>query len=139
MPHFAGKWFQLFHSKTWKKRKNALFKRSEDSFLSSTLLKNHFLRRLLGPSLDLNSFGCFISLHQKTVSTLLLKYLQKTEKWCFRRFTTFAFDLNVALKPSNLKTFDFLPYVSHLPPLVAEKFENCEKCDFETLWKLNSF
>ena len=47
---------------------------------------------------------------------------RNTEKWHFRRFTTFAFDVKVASKPSNLKSFDFLPHFPHLPHLVAEKF-----------------
>ena len=37
-------------------------------------------------------------------------------------FTTFAFDLKVASKPTNLKSFDFLPHFPRLPHMVAEKF-----------------
>ena len=44
---FLRKRFQLRHSKICKKLKNALFKRSEYSFLSSRWFQNHFLRRFL--------------------------------------------------------------------------------------------
>ena len=104
--------------------------RTLHSFLSSRLLQNHFLRRFLWPNFDLNSFESFVSLYQKTVSTLLLKNLQKIKKWHFQMFTTFAFDLKVASKPSNLKSFDFLPHFPHLPHMVAEKFAKTWKMRF---------
>ena len=130
LPHFPWKWFQLRHSKISKKLINAFFIRSLHSFLSSRLLQNHFLRRFLWPNFDLNSFESFVSLYQKTVSTLLLKNLQKIKKWHFQMFATFAFDLKVASKPSNLKSFDFLPHFPHLPHMVAEKFAKTWKMRF---------
>ena len=139
MPHFPRKWFQLRYSKICKKLKNAFFKRSEDSLLSSRLLQNHFLRRFLWPNFDLNSFESFVSLYQKTVSTLLLKNLQKIKKWHFQMFATFAFDLKVASKPSNLKSFDFcLTFLTCLT-WSLKNLQKHERCDFETLWRLSSF
>ena len=90
--------------------------RTLHSFLSSRLLQNHFLRRFLWPNFDLDSFESFVSLYQKTVSTLLLKNLQKIKKWHFQMFTTFAFDL-----------IGFFP---HLPHMVAEKFAKTWKMRF---------
>ena len=131
LPYFPRKWFQLRHSKfakNWKMLFQTL--RTLHSFLSSRLLQNHFLRRFLWPNFDLNSFESFVSLYQKTVSTLLLKNLQKIKKWHSQMFTTFAFDLKVASKPSNLKSFNFLSHFLHLPHMVAEKFAKTWKMRF---------
>ena len=140
LPHFARKWFQLCHTKTWKRLKNALFKCSEHSFLSSRLLQNHFLRRFLGWNLHLNSFALF-HFTRKQFRFCCWKICKKTEKWHFRRFTRLAFDFKVASKPSNLKTFDFFASLSSLASLGRwfAKLKSCEKCDFETLWKLSCF
>ena len=56
---FPWKRFQLRHPKTCKKLKNALFKRSEHSFLSSRWLQDRFLRSFLWPNFDLNKIWCF--------------------------------------------------------------------------------
>ena len=144
MPHFPRKRSQLRHSKTCKKLKNSLFKRSQHSFLSSSLLQNHFLRRFLWPNFDLNSFERFALLFLKMVSTLPLKTLQKTEKWSFQTLRTFVLELKVTSKPFSKK----LPITKYgfkqfwmlcltLPEngldFITQKLAKTEKCYFQTL------
>ena len=103
LPHFLRKWFHLPHSKTCKRLKNALLKRSQHLFFSSRLLQIHFLRRFLYLNFDLNSFEWFASHSQKTASTMTLKCLEKTEKCFVQMLRTFVFELKVALKPFSSK------------------------------------
>ena len=98
MPLFSRKRFQLRHSKTCIKLKNALFKCWEHSFLSSRKIQNHFVRSFLWPNFNLNSFERFGSLSQKIVSTSSLKNLQKTAKCTFQKLRTCGF-YRVASKP----------------------------------------
>ena len=89
--------------KTLQKKKNALFKRSQHSFLSSRFLQNYFLRSSLWTDFDLSSFERLSSLSQKMVSTLSLKNLQRFEKCTLQRLRTFVFELQVASKPFSKK------------------------------------
>ena len=75
--------------KNFEKKKIFLFKRPENSFLISRELQNHFLRGFPWLNFDLNSFWCFVSLSQKTVSTSSLKNLEKIEKCYFQMLRTF--------------------------------------------------
>ena len=50
LPDFLRKWFHLGHSKTSKKMKNDLLKRSQHSVFSSRLLQNRFVIIFFGPN-----------------------------------------------------------------------------------------
>ena len=102
LPQFLRKWFHFRHSKTCKKLKNALLKRSH-SVLSSRLLQNHFLRRFLWPNFKLDRFESFVSVFLKMVSNSSLKNLQKNEKCSFKMLIAFVFELKVAPKPFSEK------------------------------------
>ena len=137
LPHFPRKWFQLSYSKICKNLKNALFKRLQNSFMSSRLLQNHFLWSFSWPNFDLNSFERFASLSQKTVSTSPLKNLKKTEKCPFQTLKTFDFELIVASKrfPEKVpptkawfKNYWTLFLISTLP---FKNLQKSEKWDFQ--------
>ena len=89
--------------KNLQKLENGFFKGSEHSFLSSRLLKKHFLRRFLWSNFDLNKLQHFASFSQKRVSTSSLKYLQKTCKSFFHTLRIFVFELKVSPKPFSKK------------------------------------
>ena len=84
MPHFPRKWFQLPPPKLWKKTwKMTVPNAHKIRFLSSRSIQKHFLRRLLWPNFDLNSFERFALLSQKMVSTSSLKNLKENRKMTF--------------------------------------------------------
>ena len=89
--NFPRKWFQLRHSKIFKKLKNSLSQRSEHSFVSSRSLQNDFVRCFLWRNCELNSYECFASLSLNMIRISTLKNLQKTEKQSFPTLRTFAF------------------------------------------------
>ena len=70
---------------------------------SKIQLYNYFLKFLLKPNFDLNSFERFASLSQKTLSTSLLKKFQKSEKYHFQTLRKIVFHLKVASKPISKK------------------------------------
>ena len=70
---------------------------------SKIQLYNYFLKFLLKPNFDLNSFERFASLSQKTLSTSLLKKFQKSEKYHFQKLRKIVFHLKVASKPISKK------------------------------------
>ena len=128
---------KVFAAKIWK----IPFSNSQNiRFRAPGSFQNRFIRSFLWPNFDFNSFERFASLFQKkpklpskpfskmlpffkdfwtlcltfskkTVSTLPLKNLQKTEKCHFSRFTIFVFGLKVASKPFSkilyMNNFEF--------------------------------
>ena len=58
-------------------------------FLTSRQLQNYYVKCFLWLTLNLNSFDCFASLSQKTVSISSLKNLQKIEKCHFKMLGSF--------------------------------------------------
>ena len=89
LPYFPSKCFQLPYSKICKKLENAIFKRSQHSFLSPKLLDIALLRSYLSANFDLSSLERFALLSQKIISTWSIKNLEKTEKCAFQTLTTF--------------------------------------------------
>ena len=82
-----------------KKLKIYLFKCSEHLFSISRLIQNHFLKRFLWTTLNLDGLEGSVLLSQKTVSNSSLKNLQKTKTFPFQTLKTFVFELKVASKP----------------------------------------
>ena len=89
LPYFPSKCFQLPYSKICKKLENAIFKRSQHSFLSPKLLDIALLRSYLSANFDLSSLERFALLSQKIISTWSIKNLEKTEKCAFQTLTAF--------------------------------------------------
>ena len=103
------------------------------------MLQNNFLKCLLCPTLDLNSFQCITLLSQKTLSTSSIKNLEKCEKCQGQRFRTFVFFLNVAWKPypknfiwPNFDSNNFKRFVLLLQQTVSIRhskiYEKLTKC-----------
>ena len=85
--------------KSYKKLKNTKFNGSQHSLLTTRQLQNYFLKSFVRPNFDLKGFQRVVSLSQKTVSILSLKYLHKSGKHHFKRQKICAFVLKVASKP----------------------------------------
>ena len=71
--------------------------------MSARFLQTHFVRSFLWQNFDLNSLERFAILSQQTLSTSLLKNLQKTGKCYFQTLTTFVFEPKVARHCSSKK------------------------------------
>ena len=92
MSRFPRKRFQLVNQKFAKTEK-----------CQKIQLYNYFLKFLLRPNFDSNSFERFPSLSQKTLSTSLLKKIQKSEKYHFQTRRKIVFHLKVASKSFSKK------------------------------------
>ena len=134
LPHFYRKWFQLRHSKICKNLKNALFKRSQHSLMNLRLLQNYFLRMLLCPNFDLNSFYHFA---RKSFQLCHSKICKKTEKCALQTFRTFVFELKVAPKPfSKNVLMPKLNRFEHFTSLSRKTVSTSSFQKFAKSWKM---
>ena len=89
----------------WKHSKHSKYSKILVTIVYSDQIETekHFLKTSQQSRIYGKNFRSIVSLLQKTVSTSLLKNLQKTEKCSFQTRRTFAFELKVVSKPFSKK------------------------------------
>ena len=144
LPHNPRKWFQPRQSKSCKKLRKAIFKRPQYWFLSSRKHRNHFLKRFVWPSFDLNNFWCFALLSHRMVSTSTLK-IYKNLKTSLSKLSEHSFLISSSLQNLFLKSFlwpalnliglqvSALLSQKTVSTLLLKNLQKTEKCPFQTL------